>query len=63
MCASSTRILLRKPTQTSLCLVGVMVHVRPSHPSVCIHFPLCSAPSVDGEHKTALIFAAVSFGN
>lgn len=31
MCASSTRILLRKPTQTSLSWVGVRVHVRPSH--------------------------------
>lgn len=62
-CASSTQILLRKPTQTSLWWVGVTVRVRPSHPSVRINFPLCSAPSVDGKYETALIFGAVSFGN
>lgn len=31
MCASSTQILLRKPTQTSLSWVGVRVHVWTSH--------------------------------
>lgn len=51
MCASSTQILLRKPTQTSLSWVGVRVHVwtsrtyhTPHHTCTHAHFYCISLP-------------------
>lgn len=66
MCASSTQILLRKPSQTSLSWVGARVaHVNPSHVSrpVFTRTYTFIVSGSDGECEIIVIFDPVIFSN
>lgn len=65
-CASSTRILLRKPTQTSLSWVGVRVHVWKAptyHTLPYTLFFLFHPFVIEGEYEIMAIFDPVIFSN